>query len=229
MPAFNEAGFLRQAVGEVVVGLRNRGAHAELIVVENGSTDGTGRLARELEAELSEVRVLSLTSPDYGAALRAGLLTATGEVVVNFDVDYFDLEFLDRAVALISAEGGPAVVVASKRGAGSEDHRSPSRRAVTAIFAAVLRLGFGLRVSDTHGMKAMRREALLDVVARCRLGTDLFDTELLLRAERAGLAVAEVPVVVRESRPSRSSIARRAIRTVGGLIELRIALWRERS
>lgn len=228
MPAFNEADFLRPAVAEVVAGLRARGRDAEVIVVENGSSDTTAVLARQLQVEMPEVRVLSLPKPDYGAALRAGLLAARGDVVVNFDVDYFDLDFLERAVGLIDADGGPVILVASKRGAGAQDQRAAGRRLVTSVFGAVLRFGFGLKVSDTHGMKAMKRAPLLGVVDACRFGTDLFDTELLLRAERAGLAVAEVPVVVRESRPSRSSILRRAVRTIAGLVRLRVALWRER-
>ncbi|MEO7836691.1 MAG: glycosyltransferase family 2 protein [Acidimicrobiales bacterium] len=227
MPAFNEKDFLRSAVGDVVTGLRAQGHDAEVIVVENGSTDGTAALALELAGETNEIRVLSLPKADYGAALRAGLLAAGGEVVVNFDVDYYDLDFLDRAVKLILSEGGPVIVVASKRGAGSDDQRAAGRRLITSIFAGVLRFGFGLRVSDTHGMKAMRRAPLLSVVESCRFGTDLFDTELLLRAERNGLAVAELPIVVSDSRPSRTSIVRRGVRTVGGLVQLRIALWRE--
>ncbi|HUR17704.1 MAG TPA: glycosyltransferase family 2 protein [Acidimicrobiales bacterium] len=228
IPAFNEADFLRPAVEEVVAGLRRRGRETEVLVVENGSTDATEAVARELETELAEVRTLSLPSPDYGAALRAGLLDAKGDVVVNFDVDYFDLDFLERAVDLIHDDGGPVIVVASKRGAGADDQRAFGRRLITSVFGAVLRFGFGLKVSDTHGMKAMRRSSLSGVVEACRFGTDLFDTELLLRAERAGLAVAEVPVVVSESRPSRTPILRRAVRTVGGLVRLRIALWNER-
>ena len=55
-------------------------------------------------------------------------------------------------------------------------------------------------------------------------GADLFDTELIIRAERAGFAVAEVPVVVRELRPSRTSILRRVPRTIGGLVRLRRVL-----
>ena len=59
---------------------------------------------------------------------------------------------------------------------------------ITVGFSTVLRLGFGLQVSDTHGMKAMRRATVEPIVRRCRNGTDLFDTELVLRADRAGLS-----------------------------------------
>lgn len=227
MPAFNEEGWLERAVRDVVEGLRARDVAAEVVVVENGSTDATAALAGRLATDVTGVRALSLDVADYGAALRAGLLAARGRYVLNFDVDYYSLEFLDRAVALLDADDDLAVVVASKRAPGADDQRSAVRRLVTSVFSVVLRHGFGLHVSDTHGMKALRREPLLPVVERARFGGDLFDTELVLRAERAGLGVQEVPVVVSESRPSRTSIVRRGLRTVVGLVRLRLALWRE--
>jgi hypothetical protein len=98
---------------------------------------------------------------------------------------------------------------------------------VTATFSLLLRVAFGLRVSDTHGMKALRRAAVEPIARRCRFGTDLFDTELVLRAERVGLAIAELPVAVEERRPSRTPIWRRVPRTLAGLARLRLTLWRE--
>lgn len=224
MPAHNEEDLLAGSVGAVVDALAQRGRPAEVLVVENGSTDRTAQVAKQLEADRPEVRVLSRPVADYGVALRAGFLEATGDIVVNFDVDYVDFGFFDRAVAAIEAHGGPDVVVGSKRSPGADDARGMGRRLVTAVFATVLRLGFGLSVSDTHGLKALRRAALVPLVEACRFGTDLFDTELVLRAERAGLAVTEVPVVVRELRPSRTPIVRRIPRTLVGLARLRRAL-----
>lgn len=229
MPAHNEEDLLDKAVHAVVDGLRDRDIPFEVIVVENGSSDRTAAIAEGLAEEVVEVRALSSPEPDYGRALRAGFLAATGDVVVNFDVDYTDLAFLDAAVHQVKASGGPVIVVGSKRGAGAHDERALPRRLVTAVFSLILRHGFGLGVSDTHGMKAMRRQPLLAVVAACRFGTDLFDTELVLRAERAGLPTAELPVTVEELRPSRTPIARRIPRTLGGLVRLRVALWRERA
>jgi len=227
LPAHNEAEILESSVAEVVEGLRDRGRSFEVIVVENGSTDDTVAIARRLEQEIPELRSLSLGEPNYGWALRAGLLAASGHVVVNFDVDWCDLGFLDRAVPMVAPADGPAVVVGSKRTAGSEDTRSPLRRTATVAFSTILRVGFGLSVSDTHGVKAMRRAAVAPLAEGCRFGQDLFDTELILRAERAGLATAEIPVTVVEKRPARSSILQRIPRTLRGLAKLRVALWRE--
>jgi hypothetical protein len=227
MPAHNEAGLLETSVRAVVEGLRARGCPFEVVVVENGSLDDTAAIAARLAGELPEVSVLSLAEADYGRALRAGLLAASGDVVVNFDVDWCDLSFLERAVPMVESPGGPAVVVGSKRAAGTDDTRTPLRRLVTWGFSSTLRFGFGLRVSDTHGVKALRRADLAPLGEACRFGQDLFDTELVLRAERAGLGSTEIPVEVVELRPARSSILRRVPRTLLGLGRLRLALWSE--
>lgn len=228
MPAHDEAPFIAEAVRDVAEGMRARGPF-EIVVVENGSTDDTAEVAKALVQDVPELRVLSLGAADYGKALRMGFLNAGGELAAFFDVDYYDLDFLDRAVALMDGAGGPAVVVGSKRGEGAIDTRAWPRRMVTLVFSTILKVGFGLGVSDTHGMKVLRREPLMPLAERCRFGTDLFDTELILRAERAGLKSGEVPVIVQELRPSRSSIAKRIPRTMVNLVRLRIYLWRDKA
>lgn len=226
VPAHNEEDLLAESVTEIAEGMSLRGPF-EVIVVENGSTDATAAVAERLSREVAGVRYLTRPDADYGLALRAGFLAARGDYVANFDVDYFDLEFLDRALPLMTGAQAFDIVVGTKRGEGAVDRRSWTRRTVTTLFSATLKVGFGLRVSDTHGMKVLRRENLARVAKLCRFGTDLFDTELVLRAQRAGLAVGELPVVVNERRPSRSSIAGRIPRTLAGLARLRVALWRE--
>ena len=226
-PAHNEAPFLEAAVHDVVLGLRDRGRPFEVIVVENGSSDATAAVADRLAAELPEVLTRQWPTPDYGKSLRTGFLAATGDVVVNFDVDYYDLEFLDRALVRLDEPDQPVVVVGTKRGEGAEDTRSWPRKVVTYTFSTILKVGFGLKVSDTHGIKAMRRAPLVPFVEATRFGTDLFDTELILRAERAGLPTTEIPVRVEETRPSRSPIVRRVVRSLVGLARLRVVLWRD--
>ena len=227
VPAHNEESYLEAAVYDLVTGLRTWGRKFELIICENGSTDLTRSRAEKLSDDYAEVSSLSSERPDYGRALHDGFDAATGDVVANFDVDYIDLQFLHAALALMDAPGGPAAVVASKRGAGSDDTRPAGRRLVTLAFSQVLRFGFGLGVTDTHGMKVLNRRELAPIVATCKFGADLFDTELILRAERAGLSVAELPVSVRDTRPPRTPITRRLPRAFAGLARLRVALWQE--
>lgn len=227
MPAFNEAAYLADAVETVSKGLVTRGMDHEILVVENGSTDDTAVIAARLAVENPAVRSFSLGHANYGDALLEGFRRASGDIVVNFDVDYFDLAFLDAALREIERDPSLAILVASKRAPGADDQRPGLRRFVTSVFSVALRYGFGLDVSDTHGMKALRRELLLGVLPAVRFGGDIFDTELVLRTERAGLRVGELPVVVGETRPSRTPIGRRAVRAVGGLVRLRVALWSE--
>ena len=223
MPAHNEEHFLEDAVREVADGLADRGVTFEILVVENGSSDATASVADGLATALGPVRALSFDGPDYGRSLRHGFLAAEGSIVFNFDVDYFDLDFLDQALAAL-ADGAASIVIGTKRSPDSVDTRPLPRRVVTAGFTTILRLGFGLRASDTHGMKALRREAVLPLVEAAGFGTDLFDTEVVIQAERAGLRIVEIPVRVEERRPSRTPIARRALRTVVGLGRLRLAI-----
>ena len=227
MPAFNEADILATSVKSVVDGLRARDERFEVLVVENGSTDMTLSIAHDLAAEFPEIRVEHRDVADYGRSLRSGLLGATGDAVVNFDTDYFDLDFLEASVAQVLADGGPAIVVGSKRGEGATDNRDPIRKLATLVFSTILRVVFGLGVSDTHGIKAMRRAAVEPYARICTFGQDLFDTELILRVERAGLRTAEIPVEVRELRPARSTFITRVPRTLRGLCKLRWALWKE--
>jgi glycosyltransferase involved in cell wall biosynthesis len=225
MPAHNEQGYLEPAIKSVVAALRDRNMAFEVLVAENGSRDATVVEAEDLARTFPEVQLLVAPVADYGRALRAGFLEASGEVVVNFDVDFVDLGFLDRALPLIQ-DGGADIVVGSKRSPGSEDQRRVGRKVVTAIFSLVLRYGFGLQVSDTHGVKALKRTPLTPLVAACRFGADIFDTELIIRAERTGLVVRELPVSVADQRPPRTPIVRRIPRSLWGLVRLRLALGR---
>jgi glycosyltransferase involved in cell wall biosynthesis len=227
IPAHNESELLAQTVADVTEAFTARALAFELVVVENGSRDDTGRQLCGLAARDRRVVGVQLRDADYGEAIRSGLFRARGEFAVVFDADYYDASFVDAALVLLREPGGPAIVVASKRAAGAVDTRSWARRVVTAGFTIMLRSGFGLTVSDTHGMKAMRRALVEPLARRCRFGGDLFDTELVLRAQRAGLAVTELPVTVTERRPSRTPITRRILRTLVGLVRLRVVLWRE--
>ncbi len=222
LPAYNEESLLSETTEAIHTFLSEAGERFEVIIVENGSTDSTASLGRTLTS-LEGVRLVRLMEPDYGEALRAGFLSARGEVVVNFDVDYFDLAFLEKAVREIRA-GEATLVLASKRAVGASDSRPRLRRVLTAGFTALMRLLLSVPVSDAHGMKALDRDALGPLVDRTRLRGALYDVELVARAERAGLTVKELPASVREVRPARSGVWRRSLDSLVGLLKLRFIL-----
>lgn len=222
IPIHNEAGFLAKAWDQLVPGLDGIAAEVSVFLVENGSTDGTLEVAEGLSNPA--ITVISLPEPDYGAAMRAGFLAAAeADWVVNFDIDYSSIPFV---VGLLEAQAD--IVIASKRAAGSDDRRPPLRRAGTLAFNLILRGLFGSGVSDTHGIKAFRGNVISQLVPTTTRTQDLFDTELVLRAERAGYQIEEVPVVVEEIRDARSSYLKRIPRTVRGLVQLRRSFSSER-
>ena len=222
VPVYNEAAFVPRALPTLISEMEKLGESYRVHVVENGSTDDTAAVVRTVAGE-APVIVVSLEAADYGAAMRHGFLEADGDWIVNFDIDYFSADFLRSVLATEGAD----LVIGSKMDPRSDDRRSLVRRVATLVFNLMLRLILESRVTDTHGMKAFRRELVTKIAPNVQSTQDLFDTELVIRAERAGYRIREVPVVVEEIRSARSSLLRRVPRTVRGLFRIRKALKAE--
>ncbi len=220
LPAHNEEALLRTTGEALLASLSTTGLSFEIIVVENGSEDGTAAQAREMTEAHPELRLIRLVTADYGAALRAGFLAARGRYIVNFDVDYYDAAFLEAAVGVLGRNEA-SIVLASKRAEGSTDRRPLHRRVLTAGFTHLMRSLLGLPVSDAHGIKALDRRAVLPDAAAAQMTGPLFDVELVARAHRRGLTILEVPTSVREIRPARTGVMRRSIQSLVGLLRLR--------
>lgn len=217
VPVYNEADFIPTALPKLIAATEEVGVPYTIRIVENGSSDGTARAAAEAKGSANVV-VDSLPEPDYGAAMRHGFLQADTDWVVNFDIDYFSAEFLQT---VLDQPEDVDLVIASKRDPDSEDRRPFVRRLATGVFNLLLTVILSSKVSDTHGMKGFRRKLVDDIAPQVVSTEDLFDTELVVRAERAGYSIVEVPVVVEEMRTARSSLVKRAPRTVSGLIKMR--------
>lgn len=217
VPVYNEAAFIPRALPALIEQLEGLDETYRILIVENGSNDETAAVTRRVAGD-HPVTVLSLEEPDYGAAMREGFLEADGDWVVNFDIDYFSAEFLDQ---LLTQPDSVDLVIGSKRDPGSEDRRPLIRRVATLVFNLLLTVILRSKVSDTHGMKGFRRKLVDDIGSQVASTKDLFDTELVIRAERAGYSIVEVPVVVEEIRSAKSSLIRRAPRTVAGLLKMR--------
>lgn len=221
VPVHNEAGYVDTALPRLVEDLAAVDADIQILVVENGSTDGTAEIVAGFIGPNSNIEMLQLPEPNYGAAIRAGFATASSDWVVVFDIDYFSGPFL---AAALNERHRSDVVVGSKRAPGSQDRRTPLRRSATWLLNLLLRVMVGLKVSDTHGMKAIR-STVVDAVLQDVVSTkDLFDTELVLRAERAGFRIVELPVVVEEERESKTKLWTRVPRTLKGIWLLRRSL-----
>ena len=190
IPVFNEEQILPAALGELRAKLAELPWSYEILLAENGSRDRTVALAEELARDAPELQVHSLGEPNYGKALRQGILRARGRFVICDEIDLCDVDFYRRAMALLEA-GEAEMVVGSKVMKGANDDRPLVRHVATLVLNGMLRVATGFQGTDTHGLKAFRRDALLPTVERCVVDKDLFASELVI-APVARLEVTEV-------------------------------------
>jgi glycosyltransferase involved in cell wall biosynthesis len=225
IPVYNEEGILREAVTELVEGLagaaRLRGSPLafEVILAENGSRDGTAALAAHLAEERPEIRTFSLGEPNYGKALRRGILEARGAIVICDEIDLCDLDFHHRALELLRHRDC-AMVIGSKAMKGASDERPLFRRVATRVINGMLRVALDFRGTDTHGLKAFDRQTLLPIVEACVIDRDLFASELVIRASRANLHIIEIPIRLHEKRPPAINLTKRVPHVLRGLAKL---------
>ena len=111
--------------------------------------------------------------------------------------------------SLIHLRNGVELVVGSKRAPGARDRRPMYRRAATQVLNGMLRVAVGFRGTDTHGLKAFRRDALIDIVEACVVDKDMFASEFVVRTHRAERAWIEIPIDLIEKRPPSIHLFRR--------------------
>lgn len=219
IPVFNEEGILHDAVNELCGELDRSGWTYEIILAENGSTDHTVDLGRALADELPGVSLFSVSEPNYGRALREGILRARGRFVICEEIDLCDADFHRRAMALLE-HGHAEMVVGSKAMKGAADGRPLVRRAATRVMSGLLRVALDFRGTDTHGLKAFDRERLIPYVNSCIIDRDLFASELVVRAGRSDVNLVEIPVRVEEKRRPAINLARRVPNVLKNLARL---------
>ena len=220
IPVYNEERILPSAVGELQAGLDARWLNYEILLAENGSTDGTQGVLERLAAEHPRVRWFHSATPNYGAALKQGLLEARGDLVFCDEIDLCDLRFYDRALELL-ADPALDMVVGSKAAKGASDRRPYVRRLATRVHNRLLRVLLGFQGTDTHGLKAFRRQRLLEVVRSCVVDRDVFASELVIRAWRGGYRVLEIPIQLEEKRQPSINLFKRVpnvLRNVARLV-----------
>ncbi len=223
IPVFNEAVILEESVVALCEALYARRWRFELILAENGSRDDTAALGERLSERFPEVAVLRHPEPNYGGALRQGILRARGRFVVCEEIDLCDVDFHARAIELLRG-GAVDMVVGSKVMRGADDSRPLGRRLATRVYNGMLRVAVGFRGTDTHGLKAFVRETVTPVVRACVVEHDVFASELVVRAHRGGLRVLEIPVTVREKRAPSVRLLRRVPKVVRHVARLMVAI-----
>ena len=189
LPAWNEEHNIATAIQQAVTALEGIGADYEIIVVDDGSRDGTARVVGELQARQPQVRLVRHeVNRGYGQALRSGYAAAQKDLVLIHHADsQFDLREIKRFLPLLAQ----ADIVCGYRAQRAD----PFLRKVNALgWNMVVRLLFGYLARDIDcGFKLFRREVLDHVHLTATRGA-MIDTELLASAKARGYRIAELPV-----------------------------------
>lgn len=199
IPVYNEEAIVEQAATELSAGLDARGWNYEIIFAENGSRDRTQEILERMTKANPRFKWFHSDRPNYGVALKKGIELARGEIVVCDEIDLCDLTFYDQVVPPL-LRGEADLIIGSKAAKGASDRRPLIRRAATRVHNGLLRLTLGFKGTDTHGLKAFRRERLMPVIARCVVDMDVFASEFVVRAWRENLDVREIPIQLEEKR-----------------------------
>lgn len=194
LPAYNAARELRPTLDEVSAWLRHHAIEHEIIVVDDGSSDDTGAIARAHPAGVRALR--SDANRGKGYAVRRGMLAARGAWRVFMDVDNSTkISNLERFAAV--AAQGAAIVIASRRVAGAQIVRKqhPLRQFLGRCFPYLVRAVALPQLRDSQcGFKLFRADAAEAIFRRLRVERFAFDVEALLLGERLGYSAEEVPI-----------------------------------
>jgi glycosyltransferase involved in cell wall biosynthesis len=228
IPVHNEEGILEAAVVYLRECLRRASFQYEVWLAENGSTDATRELAGKLAERYPEVHTFSVGEPNYGLALRRAIEHARGTLVICEEIDLCDTDFHERAVSMLRA-GEADMVIGSKLMDGARDERPLWRHVTSLMYNGLLRATLGFAGTDTHGLKAFRKQVVGPIAARCVVDRDVFASELVIRAYREGVAVREIPVRLKEKRPPTINLVRRVPAVLANLYRLARAIGSDRA
>jgi len=192
MPVYNGSSYIGESIRRVTSYMEELGVPYEVIVVDDGSEDGTRTKA--LKHVSSRVRVLGYDhNRGKGYAFIHGALRSRGDIIVLLDSD-LDVPPQQVSTLLQAINSGADIVITNKWHPQSRTIATPTRRFLSLSYNALVRLLTGLKLQDTQtGAKAFRREPLLQVIKHMHVKRYAFDTELLLIAKQLGYKMVEIP------------------------------------
>lgn len=230
VPAYNEELRIGATLKRMLAYLDSRGASFEILVVDDGSTDGTGAVVGAIAERRPEVKLLEY-SPNRGKghAVRYGMLRAAGSRVLFSDADLATpIEELEKLEARLDAGFQIAIGSRDVRGSTLERRQSFVRELGGKSFNRLVRLLTVPGIHDTQcGFKLFTQNAAHTVFSRCRVDHFAFDVEVLYLAIRVfGMRVAETPVRWAHQEGSKVRFWRDGWRMVQTLVRIRATRYR---
>ncbi len=227
IPVLNEAHVLARSVDTLRRYLNTYFPYRwRVVVVDNGSQDGTADIGTRLAEEYNDVAFLHLHQRGRGRALRYAWTQSLADIVCYMDVDLST--GLDALIPTVRAlvEQNYDVAVGSRLMRGAQTRRCFKRDVISRIYNVMVKAILFTRFSDAQcGFKAMTREVVSRVVPQIKDESWFFDTEMLVLAEKQGYRIKDIPVVWNEDDDSRVKIIRTAWDDIKGVLRLRKILW----
>ncbi len=230
IPAYNEEERLPPTLRSFLDYFRGQGTPFEIVVVNDGSKDGTAAVIRKQMETAPELRLIEhFPNRGKGAAVREGLLAAKGDIWLFSDADE-STPATDFQALKAALDSGADLAMGSRaiKGARLEVHQSLYRELLGRCFNLVVRVILGVPFHDTQcGFKAMRAATMRGHVEMLQTAHFGFDFELVYRAFRSGLRVVEVPVTWRDRAGSKVRVFHDGVIMVGSLFRIRSMIGRE--
>ncbi|MFZ0182673.1 MAG: glycosyltransferase [Methanoregula sp.] len=195
IPVYNDRPALEHAIPESLRVLSTITEHFEVIVAEDGSSDGSAELVQEYETKSTFVKLLHCDSRQgRGKALNRAIQQSQGSIVCYYDVDLAtDMQHLPELIDAIRK--GADISTGSRLLPESDIRRTEGREIASRTYNFLVRLMLGSRIFDHQcGFKAFNKAKILPVLSTVRSDHWFWDTELLVRAQLKGYKVTEFPV-----------------------------------
>lgn len=224
IPAFNEESRIASSLTRILCFLRSQPYASEIIVVDDGSSDRTVEVVREISQGDDIVQILHRQHLGKGGAIRAGMLEGRGKYLFFSDADLsVPIETLPAFLTELENDCDVTIGTRQKAGARIEVHQPFYREFMGKTYTRLSNLILSLRVSDfTCGFKGFRRAAAQDLFFLQRLRNWSFDAEILYLARLKGYQVQEVPVAWRDDRGSKVRLWRDVVTSFLGVIQIRL-------
>jgi glycosyltransferase involved in cell wall biosynthesis len=226
IPAHNEGLNLEAFVTSFIQSLPHDIVLTEILLVENGSTDGTLQACYRLQQRFpKQIRILSIARASYGEAIKQGMLQSRGTHLSILECDCLNVDFISDSIRLFETQKA-RFIVASKRHPESVDRRPLKRRLLTALYNYFLLHIFGYPGTDTHGLKSIEANCAKQLCEIAITSDEIFQTEIVLLAWRLGVEICERPIQIRERRQAPVAVFNRVPRILATVRELKRSLAR---
>jgi len=222
VPIYNEAPLIANSIPRIVEAASRITPLYEVIIAEDGSSDESYKIAKNLEKTNPAIRVMhSKRRLGRGGALKRAIRISKGKIVVYMDVDLSsDLSYLKSLVERI--EDGASIATGSRLLGDSKTARPVKRNVASRSFNLLVRLLLGSKLMDHQcGFKAFKRKDILPLLGKVRDNYWFWDTEILVRAQREGMRVDEIPIHWAHGRFTKVSFTRDVLYMMGKILKLR--------